>query len=168
MSALPLELDYDTSMVRVADRHFPACLMVCPDDEDFPEPDPTQRSLGGEANYVTNALIPVESGFVISVDMEKSTGRLWCHLWSRTCEHSTQPDGDEMVSMWLPHSLKISNSHGPMVVKGFQSWNDCESWWLIEYIDRVATLEYYEPPGPKCDLIRLVELDFGYGPEEGS
>lgn len=69
-----------------------------------------------------------------------------------------QPDGAGWISMWLPKDLKIM---GGQVVEGFQSWSDCETWWLIEHIDRVASLPFIEPDGPKCDLIRLAELDFG-------
>jgi hypothetical protein len=156
MNDLPLELDYDTSTVILNGRRYPACLMVCPDEEDFPEPNPVQRTLGGDSRYTTNALIPVESGLIVSVDMEKSTGALWCYLWSRTCAHSTQPDGDAYTSMWLPRNLMI---HGGQVFEGFQCWDRCEPWWLVEFIDRIASYKYHEPSGPKCDLIRLVELD---------
>jgi hypothetical protein len=154
-----IHLDYPTSTVTIAGRPFPACMLVCPDDDEYPEPNPVQRTLGGQGDGKfgpwTDVFIPTESGLL--VDLQWTPERLDCRLSARTCHRDGQPDGDGWVEMWLPHRLRIVNGH---VREGSQDWTRCESWWLLEHIDRVAALPYREPPGPKCDLVRLAKVDF--------
>jgi hypothetical protein len=141
---LPMKLDLDLSLVRLGERTYPACLLVCPDDEEYPELDRWNRHLGGDFRLTMNAIIPTESGVCVNVDMDKSTGLLYCTLMARTCYRSHAWPDD--IWMWLPHSVTYN---------GIWNWPRCELWWLIEHIERVAQMNYEEPEGPHCELVRL-------------
>lgn len=157
--------DLDASTVTIADVQFPACLVICPNDEHNPEPDPVDRMLGGVSRFQprkeildVDVFVPLENGFLVHLnyyphDSTTSGPRLFCSLDAQTCQHWERIVDD---CMWLPWTLQIA---GRTVVEGFQDWRDCETEWLAWHIQRLSTLEYVEPEGPRVQMLPIGQLE---------
>lgn len=153
-----IELDEATSTVTIAGRRFPACVMLCPlNDEDEVVSD-WDRALGAGSNLMTEALIPMENGVVFHVEQNLSDGRVWCRMDAVTCTLVQYVRfSDEDRDMWVPHQLGVhvcgADTH--LCEGAFTVWQDCELWWVVEQVDRVSAMHVRAPPGPRCELVPL-------------
>lgn len=142
---MSIDLDFESSIVTLAERRFPTVGLICPQG---PEQSDSryQRSLGPHALMEWCwVYIPAENGILVYLSAEKST----CRLYARTCTL------DSYGGLWLPHDLFIAG--GRIQAGNWMEWTGCEPDWLVEHIDRVSGLPYDEPPGPKVELLRLAE-----------
>lgn len=143
-----LDVDLTTSTVRIAGRRLPACLLRCPPHERQPEwSTPDDRILGlyrGDRAL----FVPCESGVLVEVTPDDDS--LTLVLVARTCTEDQHPADDTVL--WLPEILE---PRGRNVVPGYELWRHCEPWWVVEFIDRVSSYAYSEPPGPACELLPL-------------
>lgn len=153
-----MRVDVAASTVEVAGRSFPACVLRCPDDEDYPH-EPRDRVLGGKGKLSAEVFVPLESGVLVAVEREDSTGDLFVAVKARTCERVRDFDFDGGTS-WLPWSLRLDGK-ALVVAPGFTPnswWARCEEWWVAEQLSRLADMSYEEPSGPSVDLLRLHEV----------
>lgn len=151
-------LDVARSTLTVEGRTFPACCVRCPRHESEPDPwDPADAVLGGDAKVSWEAYVPTESGLLISVEVEHTTDTVTLRMDSRTCYVSYTFRVIEQHDIWLPYSLGVTGA-GAISERAWSEWRGCESWWLVEQIDRLAAMPYVEPPGPCVELLPLREV----------
>ena len=154
-----MKLDLERSEVTLGDRRFPACALICPQDDVDALRSAWDRSLGGPGS-LPSVFIPGENGVLVEIE-EFETG-LVVALYSRTCERVDTP----AEWTWLPHALSIVHNHIGVfldrrgLIQGPYRWEGCDEWWVVEHIDRVTSMPYTEPNGPRAELVRLsVELE---------
>lgn len=123
---------------------FPICDVQCPPTEDQ---DPTEsRSLGCASWFDNEVWIPLENGVILSLQLHP--GRLTLCAYSPHCTRQTfeHPDHSDL---WLPEPMRPERG---TMVRGFQVWDHCEEWWLVEHIIRLGTFPVEQLEGPKVTL----------------
>jgi hypothetical protein len=140
-------VDRKRSALIIDGQLFPAAGLLCPADDDGPTAVP-DRMLGSSPDSpMDDWWLPMESGVVAWLTEHPVLGRLDLSLAHIACERAPFPGGE---TTWLPSSLRIE--HGRLV-SGWQSWDDCEPWWLREHLVRVSTMPVDPIEGPRCQLV---------------
>lgn len=153
-----ITVDVEASVIELAGRRLPACGLVCPPDVSERSRSRVDRSLGqvtSHPRYKHNVYVPLESGVLVDVEWWADRGTYDVGVYARTC-------GNGIVGecVYLPITLMIAGTElVPWQVRGGPwDWRGCEGWWVVEHIDRLASLGYREPPGPRCEVLSLRTL----------
>lgn len=154
---MDVEVDYDTSSVRLGDRWYPSVLVVCPpvDGDGRDHDDRVDYSLVGGVL----ATIPLENGALIEVVEDTRDGEpvQEVYLLSRWCALDNWQDEPQ----WIPEFLDVvgttlTRSTGRHV--GFAHHFDPDPEWLGEWIDRVSRMTVPPGDGPQVSYLPMKEL----------
>lgn len=166
MSDAAFSPELETSTIRILDRHYPACCLICPPygEDDDPE---YERMLGGPATPVVadhayQAMIPCENGLLVAIEwMKNDPSTCTIGLDARSCSINKFPDQRDL---YLPYFVALHEGRlvplvRPRDGRGKVEWAGAEPDWAIEFIDRMAALPFEQPPGPQVRLITLQEAE---------
>lgn len=150
-------VDTENSMITIADRNFPACILICPptEDNDFEEWD---LALGVPPND-TALIIPSENGVLIQVEQVPEWDNTFkVDLLTRVCRPGYHFNEK---CIWLPMSVVLMDN-GTLEVEpvgfphvGTSFWIHAEDWWVVEHIDRISRLPFKEPEGVQSRIVKL-------------
>lgn len=163
-AAAPFTLHPEHSLVEIAGRQFPAVGVVCPVPPERPDETPAERLFSGHGGGTKvmphrsyTVQIPTENGLLVEAEMSTAwPGLLDVRLFSTACAESQSNDDAGYYMLWIPIGLGL---HGTTLVPDNTGmWRGAEPAWVVEFIDRVATLAFTPPPGPRVQLITLAQL----------
>ncbi|HEY7035098.1 MAG TPA: hypothetical protein VH482_27405 [Thermomicrobiales bacterium] len=164
-----IDLNLTDSTVKLGDRWFPAVVMICPDNDIDPEPEPVHRMLGGPGGRTPLApyggwdvYVPAENGALIGIDWsENRPDEVTVNVHARSCLLNVH--GHE--ALYLPFMMAVVGDallpieRNGRVVRPLPTWRweHAEPEWAAEHIDRLSRKHLYVPDGPKVELLRLAE-----------
>lgn len=157
MTVQLFERDDETSTITIADRRFPAVILICPPTGDDDEDDDLERSLGAtpDAPGDKSVFVPAENGILFQmepVDPDRPERGLILSISARTCYPSPDTDGR---FYYLPHPVSIKDGKVAPGRGGVSIWKNAEPDWVVETIDRLSQAPYVEPEGPLVEMVRL-------------
>lgn len=153
-----MNIDYEHSMVQIADRWFPSVVVLCPPVALVDEPpfDRVDFSLVGGVM----ATVPLENGVLVEIveDTRDGVPCLDVYLLGRRCDYHVNA-GDK--PQWLPQFLGLDGTRlfvAPRAL-AFVHHEDPDPEWLCEWIDRVSRLHLPDDgDGPYVTLLPMREL----------
>jgi len=148
-----LELDLEKSLVKVADRWFPAVGLICPCHlerercRETGDEHAWQHHLGEVTRRVSSlgyhvgleVFVPLENGLAVEV-VERSSGAglnlLLVDPWHCTSDEVPADSG------WIPQLVTLPSGHW--------EWTNCDEEWAAEHLLRLS-----QRPAPARDLVGL-------------